>query len=462
VDAISLLARKLADQVRKWDDIVVVSHYDADGITSAAILVSALRGIGKDVRFINVKQLYSDQVAEIRDMGSAFIFSDLGIGQISVLLDQMRAPFIVLDHHEIPPGREYPYLLHPHIFGIDGSRELSGAGVSYLFARELSGRKDLAALAVVGAVGDVQLVDNALVGYNRNILRDAIESGKIFVYRDLALYGRVSRPLPYMFVYSTDPILPGLTANEAAVYDFLDAAGVSYRDENGALLSYVDLSESDKRKLFTALSMYLLSRGWNSQRLQSLLGEVYELTDEDIHSPLRDVREYATLLNACGRHGRPEVGVHVAMGDRGKYYDEAIALLHRHRAALRKGVDYVVNNGLIQLESIQYFHAYDVIPASVVGIVAGMVYSSGIASFRKPIVGMAYEDEEHVKVSARATSRLVLAGVDLSKAMRVAAERVGGEAGGHKPAAGARIPRGVEEEFLRQLDRVVSSQLGAT
>ena len=462
MDAISLLAKKLADQVRKWDDIVVVSHYDADGITSAAILVSALRSIGKDVRFVNVKQLYSDQVQEIKDMGSAFIFSDLGIGQISILLDQMHAPFIVLDHHEIPPGREYPYLLHPHLFGIDGSRELSGAGVSYIFARALSGRKDLAALAVIGAVGDVQLVNNALAGYNRNILRDAIESGRVFAYRDLALYGRVSRPLPYMFVYSTDPVLPGLTANEAAVYDFLDTAGVSYRDEGGRLISYIDLNEDERRKLFTALSMYLLSRGWNPQRLQALLGEVYELTDEDAHSPLRDVREYATLLNACGRHGKPEVGVHVAMGDRGKYYDEALALLRHHREALRRGVDYVVDNGLVQLEFIQYFHAYDVIPASVVGIVAGMIYSSGIASFKKPIVGMAYEDEEHVKVSARATSRLVSAGLDLSRAMRVAAEKAGGEAGGHKPAAGARIPRGAEDEFLRQLDRVVSAQLGTT
>ena len=462
MDAISLLARKLAEQVRSWDDVVVVSHYDADGITSAAILVSALRSIGKDVRFINVKQLYSDQVEEIKDMGSAFIFSDLGIGQISGLLDQMRTPFIVLDHHEIPPGREYPYLLHPHLFGIDGSRELSGAGVSYIFARELSGRTDLAALAVIGAVGDVQLVNNALTGYNRRILKDAVESGKVFAYRDLALYGRVSRPLPYMFVYSTDPILPGLTANEAAVYDFLDAAGIRYRDEHGRLLSYSDLSADDKRKLFTELSIYLLSRGWSTERLQSLMGEVYELTDEELHSPLRDVREYATLLNACGRHGHPEVGVHVAMGDRGKYYEEAMQLLRRHRESLRKGVDYVVDNGLIQLNSIQYFHAHDVIPASVVGIVAGMIYSSGIASFNKPIVGMAYEDEEHVKVSARATSRLVSAGVDLSRAMRNAAERVGGEAGGHKPAAGARIPRGTENDFLKLLDQAVSAQLGST
>ncbi len=461
MDPISRFALKLAQRVRQWDDVVVVSHYDADGITSAAILVSALESLGKDVRFINVKQLYSDQIREIRDMGSAFIFSDLGIGQISKLLSQMRRPFVILDHHEIPPGWDYPYLLHPAIFGLDGSTELSGAGVSYIFARALTGRSDLSALALIGAVGDVQLVHNRLVGYNRKILADAVSSGKVVSYLDLALYGRISRPLPYMLVYSTDPILPGLTANEPAVYEFLDASGVKYRDDSGRLLPYIDLSEEDKRRFFTQLSVYLLSRGWSTERIQTLVGEVYELAEEDVHSPLRDVREFATLLNACGRHGQAEIGVYVAMGDRGKYYDRALNLLKHHRDVLRKGVEYVVEQGLHHLEHTQYFHAYDVIPASVVGIVANMVYSSGIASFRKPIVGFAYEDDEHTKVSARATSYLVSKGVDLSDAVRRAAQSVGGEAGGHRPAAGARIPRGSEGRFISVLDRVVGEQLSA-
>jgi single-stranded-DNA-specific exonuclease len=455
-------AKRLASVVQKWDDIVVVGHYDADGITSTAILVSALKSLGKDVQFVNVKQLYSDQIGEIKDLGSYYIFTDLGIGQIDALLKEMRRPFLIIDHHEIPPGYEYPYLFHPHLFGLDGAREVSGAGMAYVFARALTGNKRLAATAVVGAVGDMQLIDGALIGFNREILRDAISSGALFAYRDITLYGRISRPLPYMFVYSTEPVLPGLTANEPAVYEFLDSAGIHYRDEDGTLLRYIDLSDSDKKKLFTQLMLYLISRGWSPERVQSLIGEVYELTDEDIHSPLRDVREYATLMNACGRHGSPEVGVHVALGDRGKYFDEALSLLRRHREALRKGIEYVTENGLEQLSAVQYFHARDVIPASVVGIVAGMVYSSGIASFSKPILGFAYEDEEHTKVSARGTSALVRKGLDLSVAMRRSAEAVGGEAGGHKPAAGARIPRGTEGEFLKKVNEIVGEQLKLT
>ncbi len=459
MDGFFRLAERLADVVRKWDDILVVGHYDADGITSTAILVSALRSLGKEVRFVNLKQLYSDELDRVADAGEYFIFADMGVGQLPLLRERLEKPFIILDHHQIPPGEDYPLLLHPHIFGMDGAREISGAGVAYALYRALTGKTDMAHVAVVGAVGDVQLVGNQLVGFNREVLlRDAIASGKLFAYRDLALYGRASRPLPYMFLYSSDPILPGLTANEEAVFDFLRSAGIEYvRD--GVWRHYVDLSEDERRRLFSELAVYLSRVGWSEERILRLIGEVYELSGEDRHSPLFDVREYATLLNACGRHGQPEIGVEVALGDRDEWYRKALHLLSEHREALRRGIEWVERSGLDELPHLYYFHARDAIPPSLVGIVAGMLYGSGIVPADRPIVGFAYDEGEYVKVSARASGDLVRKGVDLSVAVRRAAEAVGGEAGGHKPAAGARIRRGEEEEFLRALDEEIGKQI---
>ncbi len=454
-----MLARKIADVVRRWDDVAIVGHYDADGITSTAIAVSAFQELGKEVRFVNLKQLYSDELQKIQDLGEYLVFVDMGVGQLPLLREHLEKPFLILDHHQIPPGEDHPLLLHPHIAGLDGAREISGAGVAYTLYRALTGKRDAAHVAVVGAVGDIQLVGNQLIGYNREVvLRDAISSGKLFAFKDLALYGRASRPLPYMFLYSTDPILPGLTANEDAVYDFLRSAGIEFvRD--GRWIHYVDLSDDERRQLFTALAVYLSRRGWPEGRIASLIGEVYELPDEDPHSPLRDVREYATLLNACGRHGSPEIGVHVALGDRDEWYSKALRLLSEHREALRRGVEWVEKNGLSQTDHLYYFHARDVIPASLVGIVAGMLYGSGIVPADRPIVGFAYDEGDCVKVSARANADLIRRGVDLSVAIRKAAEAVGGEAGGHKPAAGARIRKGSEEEFLRVFDEVVGNQI---
>ncbi len=445
---------RIIEKIRNWREIVVVGHYDADGITATAIAVEALERAGKDVTYVNLKQLYSDDVERLRDMGEHFLFVDFGAGQIPFLQEHLE-DFVVVDHHR--KAGEHPFLFHADDLGAMGERDVSGAGLTYVLAKRLADIQDMAKIAIVGAVGDMQIRNGRLVGINREILVDAIRAGDVFAYRDLALYGRVSRPLPYMLMFSTDPILPGLTANEPGCFRFLERAGIDVRDgENWR--TYVDLSQGERRRLFTALSYYLMHRGWGPDRVSRLIGEVYDLTAEEIHSPLREVREFATLLNATGRHGRPEVGVEVARGDRGKVYEEALRLWSRHRRMIREGIEWLLERGVDEGENIYFFHARDRIPPTIIGIVAGMVYGSGLVPTDRPIIAMAYEDD-WVKVSARATASLVSRGLDLSVVMRRAAEQVGGEGGGHRPAAGARIPRGSEEEFLRAVDKEVSRLL---
>jgi single-stranded DNA-specific DHH superfamily exonuclease len=64
-----------------------------------------------------------------------------------------------------------------------------------------------------------------------------------------------------------------------------------------------------------------------------------------------------------------------------------------------------------------------------------------------------------VKVSARGNKLLISKGLDLSMALRKAAESVGGVGGGHTIASGASIPPGSEEKFLASVDRIVGEQL---
>ncbi len=455
MDVLWKLAERFARIVRGWDDILVVGHYDADGITATALVSLALENLGKEYKFMNLKQLYSEDLQKIGDSASAVIFVDFGAGQLP-LLQSLERPFIVIDHH-IPSG-DHPYLFHPSLAGLKGELDISGAGLAYIFSRALGLDPSWAKLALVGAVGDMQVREGRLAGKgNREILADAIRSGSVFTYKDLALYGRVSRPLPLLFLFSTEPILPGLTANEPGVYRFLEGAGIPLK-EGEEWRAYVDLSQVERRKLFTALFRYLLRRHWSRERIQSLIGEVYDIVGEELHSPLREAREFSTLLNATGRHGRPEVGVHVCMGDRDSWYTEAMSLLRHHRRVLREGIEWVLDHGVSALNNLYYFHAGHRIPAPVVGIVAGMVYGSGLIPTDKPIVAFAFE-EDYVKVSARAHSSHTKKGINLGVAIREAASAVGGEGGGHPPAAGARIPRGSEEEFLQIFDMVLDQML---
>ena len=88
---------------------------------------------------------------------------------------------------------------------------VSAAGVCYFVARELSGQnKDLSALAVVGALGDMQDKNEkrAFVGLNDLLVEDGVSSGSLKVDSDLVLYGRETRPIHRALAYTTAPYLP--------------------------------------------------------------------------------------------------------------------------------------------------------------------------------------------------------------------------------------------------------------
>ena len=224
------------------------------------------------------------------------------------------------------------------------------------------------------------------------------------------------------------------------------------------------LTDDEKRKTIEALRDHLAECRRKESTIARLTGEVYTLVREEPGSPVRDMKEYATLLNACGRHGRAEVGLRICAGDRGTALSEGYALLRDHRYAISRALDVAKSRGITRLRHIQYFDAEDEIEETIVGTVAGMLLGTNGMDRTAPIIAFAESmepsDVQMVKVSSRGTQDLVAKGMDLSKAMRSAAEHVGGVGGGHNIAAGATIPSDRREEFLQLLDETVGSQLG--
>src|SRR5437879_13498458 len=108
-------------------------------------------------------------------------------------------------------------MLNPHLEGA-GSDVASGAGCAYAVAKALDpANKDLASIAVVGAVGDVQDQEfRRLSGYNRTILAGGIAAGFLEAQIDLRLFGRETRPAYKMPQYATGPSIPRRSGNEEA------------------------------------------------------------------------------------------------------------------------------------------------------------------------------------------------------------------------------------------------------
>jgi RecJ-like exonuclease len=475
-------AAACADRLRSADSVLLASHIDADGLTSAAVAATALERAGIPFETVFEKQLDEEAVRRVAatDHGTA-LFTDFGSGQLDVIVeyDDAFTP-VIADHHQ-PADAETAYHCNPLLEGLDGASELSGAGATYAVARALEGEgvdnRDLAALAVVGAVGDMQGGPDGLVGANEGIVAEGVEAGVLAEGTDLAMYGRQTRPLPKLLQYASDVRIPGITGDENGAVSFLSELDADLRgggeerrsssnrtqSGDGGWKRWVDLTDDDRRTVASALLKRAVASGVPSDQVNDLIGTTYTLTRETEGTELRDVSEFSTLLNATARYDRADVGLAVCLGERGDPLDRARTLLRNHRKNLSEGLDLVKSEGVTVEDNLQWFDAGTKVRETIVGIVAGMALGTGGVRSDRPIVAFATVDgdgeTEELKVSSRAPHALVRQGLDLSAVMREAARSVGGDGGGHDVAAGATIPAGTRAAFVEAADAAVAEQL---
>jgi RecJ-like exonuclease len=450
-----------AEQIAAAPEITIISHIDADGIASEAVLYQAISRQGITVRSVFVRQLEPLTMPQVPSDSSLKIFSDLGAGQQNLLEERglTEKDVIIVDHHvSQPAGIPYTQVnCLPY-----GHTRMSAAGVCYLIAKELDVKNaDLAKLAIIGNVGDMMAREKCgLVGPAREIIvEDGIRSGNVEVRKkDLNCYGTATRPVHLSLAYNDDPFIRGISNNPEGARQFLKKLGIRQQTPDGRWYVWEELSNEDKRTIISALAEQLIANG---ERVDRLLAETYGFPDEIPRTPLRNAQEYATMLNACGRWSKPQVGGAILRGDRGPAYREAEHMLNNHRAIIRSLLQYIVDTGVKELDNLQYLHVGGKYPDTIVGIGAGMALSKLNAN--KPILIMCEvpEDTNLTKVSMRTTERVVEKGIDLQKALSDASAEYGGGGGGHKIAAGAYIPKTAEEEFVYRVNRLLGEQFAA-
>jgi len=454
--------QRAAAHISSARDILIVSHIDADGISSAAIATETCRRLGKDYDMLFAKKMDDLTVEAINNSERALVWiTDLGSGYLS---SYTRSNIVVTDHHvPDPKWRRGQTLIDSfqvidhinlHRYGMDGSVEGCGATMTYLVSRAVNEyNKDLAYLAIVGACGDIQdRVGYKLSGLNLVALQDAVENGDVVVKKDLRLFGRETRPILQFFQYGNDPSIPGITDDYEGCCSLLESHNVMLKN-NGRYTVWNDLSDEEKEDIIKDILTMV-----GPEDRDAIYGDVYTLPKFPKEGGLRDAKEFATALNSCGRYDDAPTGMRICFGDKNALRD-AENNRSEHRRNISAALQYVKQNNLIKIKgSIQFFDSGEEIKETVVGIVAGMILST--KGFRKdlPMIAFAVADDG-VKVSARADKSLGDRGLDLSKIMSQASEKVGGYGGGHNVAAGATIPPDKKEEFLDIVEGMVRSQL---
>jgi single-stranded-DNA-specific exonuclease len=178
----------IMEHLNKGDKILIHGDYDADGVTSTAIMIKALSRLGGTIeyyipdRFDEGYGFSEDAVRAATTLGVKLIITvDCGTSnhEIVTLAHKEGIRVIITDHHEVShgsppadafvnlkkPGETYPF------------RELSGAGVAFKVIQGIyqklgrSDWKDFVDLAAVGTIADVV----PLRGENRLIAREGLE-----------------------------------------------------------------------------------------------------------------------------------------------------------------------------------------------------------------------------------------------------------------------------------------------
>jgi hypothetical protein len=174
-------------------ELALVHHNDADGLTSAAILKTAFERAGLTVHRICIERVHPPIIARIHDAFPMTIFYvDLG-GQAAPAISEAnrgRRTTLILDHHH-PHKPTDPRVLNiaTEFFGLMGDMDISASTAAYFFALELDpANRDLAHVAVLGAVGDDHDREGGLVKENREALLDAVAQGQVRI--DLKEKGR--------------------------------------------------------------------------------------------------------------------------------------------------------------------------------------------------------------------------------------------------------------------------------
>ncbi|GEL77483.1 single-stranded-DNA-specific exonuclease RecJ [Tenuibacillus multivorans] len=178
---------KAVDRVQRAiqndEQILIFGDYDADGVTSTAVMIKTLRDLGAHVNYYIPNRFtegYGPNEQAFREASQAgvdlILTVDTGIAAPNEarIAKQLGMDLIITDHHEEQDEMPDAYaIIHPRLAETYPFDSLAGVGVAFKLAHALLGElpKDLLALAAIGTVADLVPLKNE----NRIIVKKGLE-----------------------------------------------------------------------------------------------------------------------------------------------------------------------------------------------------------------------------------------------------------------------------------------------
>ncbi len=388
--SIESAAAHLAEHLCEKEYVEIYGHHDADGIAAASIMVHALIREDIQVRLRILPRIYPRDISS----GNATVLCDFGSG-FSDLSDDV----MVIDHHI--PHFEGEFHVNPRLEGVDGEHELSASGAAYAVAQRIGDNRDLAGLALVGMIGDRQVIQ----GPNQDIVNEGIANNFISPGKGIPLFGR---DLNEQLFTAVHPILHGISGEKETIKSLIESYTVRDETDIGQLLSDVILKVSPYQ---------------NADSMSSLWGDTWHLE----RGAVKDAHSLAGIVDGCGKSGKGVLGAALCLRSH-EYLDEAWETAHAYRLrviAAARNAQPLTDNPFL----------YEITDADAISGVADVFSFDGLLNH--PVAVMAPQDDCY-SVSARCPQG---AKKDIAAILSNLAAECGGTGGGHYLRGGARIPR---------------------
>jgi len=437
INSINNLSKEFLE-VTKDKPIRVISHYDTDGITSAAIITKTLRRLERKFSLRIIKGIDKKILDEElrRNNKEILLFLDLASNSLDSF-QNLENPLFIIDHHEINRSKinSKIKIVNPHLFA---EEEVCGAGLCYLFSKAISEKnKDLSSLAIIGMIGDRH--ETKINRIYQQILND---TEGLEIKKSLLIFS-ATRPLRKSLEYSTNFFIPGVTGSSQGVAELLRENQIPSEK------TLYELSEEEISKLVTSILIRMASGGEKAE----IIGNIYIMK---FFNRKEDVRELSVLVNACSRLGHPEIALSFCLQH--EYAKEKAQEIYiQYKQELIDGLKNAEKVEKISGNGFTIINAKDSIKDTIIGTITSILSSSLDYKEGTVLIGMAYTQDK-IKVSARIAGRK---GKNLKEVLEktITMNNIEAEVGGHQMAAGCLIKKEDETKFVEELRKTLEIEI---
>ncbi|MCJ7648260.1 MAG: hypothetical protein MUP85_06580, partial [Candidatus Lokiarchaeota archaeon] len=190
-----------------YNNIIAISHNDADGISSLKIVQNLLykMNLEQDYFIYNRSSSWAAYLKGIlpksHERKNAFIFTDVGssLTELIPIISSRKEDFYILDHHEVENKvnlddlPENLFFVNPTVYGYDGLDHVAGATLAYMFAKRIKPTIIKQGwLAVIGIAGDSLRSMDKLKSFNKDVYEEIVNEEIIHDKEGLILFGAMN------------------------------------------------------------------------------------------------------------------------------------------------------------------------------------------------------------------------------------------------------------------------------